>query len=80
MVTLTFDLLTPIDRAYPRLIGSLFVQFHDDKYKEKAIIYKLLLGIINGDFFYLKLTFDLLTPISIGPAWTHGESLCEVWR
>ena len=42
------------NRAHPRLMGSLFMKFHDDRCNGKAIMRSM------------TLTFDLLTPKSIG--------------
>ena len=68
---LPFDL--KITRAHPQLIGSLCVKFHDDKYKEIAIMrHKRFFG----NQYIVTLTFGCQNQqVS---SLTHLESVCEV--
>ena len=58
LVTLTFG--PKIDRALPRLLGSLCVEFHDDSCKGKAI---MILHVVNKTFSVIK----ALWPCSFDP-------------
>ena len=63
-----------IHRPNTRLMGSLFMKFHDDGCKGEAIMQRKPFTVIKA----LTLTFGVLTRNPTGTSSAHGESLFDV--
>ena len=64
-----------VDRAYPWLMGSVPVKFHEDRCKEEAV---MCMKPFNLTYALWPWPLTFWPQSQQGPSWTHGECACEV--